>query len=385
MAVVAFTLHELVHLLRHGERSSLSPDENVSMRADASALIALMRDVRRSNHREIDAAMSAADEFLEGNGVEMLFVRDGQIVNDAWDATFGIEYVNLGDTYRATVIYSYERHEFYIGSWGGWVEATEAQFQREVAPECAECGNGFNPEEAGSETTERGDEYDLCGGCVRDRDHLPTWTPQKFQPLIAMLRSIEGPPIAVHVLEHTDNDVILAFSALETEDHFIAQRDDEPFVRHWSGLVGAFRRGQNDLYICGSGGLRGDRNHRNSFHHVQPDLGIERESFQRLAVAVSEYLDSERVDPGLLNTPPVLWTCDQVNEVQWIDDERGNGGGVQAFVRRHPVGSTIEADDLVVWAAAGDELRELINDGFIRWNRDDTVREYLQSIGVCRA
>lgn len=365
MATVAFVADTLVRLLHDGERGS--PDEE----NDASAVIALMNEARRFNHREIGAAMDAADELLEGHGIESLFVRDGQIVNDAWDAAFGIDYVNLGDTYLATVIYDYEAHEFYIGSWGDWVETTEAQLQREVALECAGCGTEFNPDEGGAETTERGDATDLCASCVRDRDHLPMWEPQDNQPLIAMLRSIEGSPIAVHVVEHTGDDVILAFSAQETEDHFIAQRDDEPFVRNWSGLVRAFQQGQPDLYICGSGRERGGRS-------VRPDLGIEREGFQRLAVAMSVYLDSERVDPGLLKTPPALWACNQIDHVQWYE-ERGEAA-VEAYV-----GDPGQTNSLSVWSARSPELEQLIEDGFISWNRDDTVREYLQSIGVCRA
>jgi hypothetical protein len=53
-------------------------------------------------------------------------------------------------------------------------------------------------------------------------------------------------------------------------------------------------------------------------------------------------------------------------------------------VRRHEVGSRFEFDDLVVWSAADEELRQLVEDGFIKWENDDSVRKYLQGIGVCR-
>ena len=39
-------------------------------------------------------------------------------------------YVNMGDTYVATILYDIEKGEFFVTSWGDWVE----EYERENEP-----------------------------------------------------------------------------------------------------------------------------------------------------------------------------------------------------------------------------------------------------------
>ena len=63
-----------------------------------------------------DRLMCALNEIAETHGVEVLMGRDEQ-----WP---DYEYLNSGDTYTATLIYSNKTGTFRVGCWGDIVERT---------------------------------------------------------------------------------------------------------------------------------------------------------------------------------------------------------------------------------------------------------------------
>ena len=73
----------------------------------------------------IDDAMEFADVFLGGHGVEAI-QGDGHFVDKFWRDTV-LLYVNMGDTYDATILYDTESAEFTIGSWGDFMEEWEKE------------------------------------------------------------------------------------------------------------------------------------------------------------------------------------------------------------------------------------------------------------------
>jgi hypothetical protein len=64
--------------------------------------------------------MSAIDEILEGCGVEAIF-REGECIEPI------LSYVNMGDTYVATIVYNHNSKMFHVSSWGECVEKLEAK------------------------------------------------------------------------------------------------------------------------------------------------------------------------------------------------------------------------------------------------------------------
>lgn len=74
-------------------------------------------------------ALQQADRLLEHHGTEE--IRD----EDVWDNYYGDAvalYSNSGDTYNVTVIYDIEEGEFYLTSYGDWLEAYEHQKKLEA-------------------------------------------------------------------------------------------------------------------------------------------------------------------------------------------------------------------------------------------------------------
>jgi hypothetical protein len=61
----------------------------------------------------IERVLCAANEIISGYGVECLVDSDGQA---RW------EYINMGDTYAATLLYNRETGQFTVGTWGDIVE-----------------------------------------------------------------------------------------------------------------------------------------------------------------------------------------------------------------------------------------------------------------------
>lgn len=60
-------------------------------------------------------ALENIDKALEGFGIEV-------IKHPTEYDVFLAEYVNTGDTYNATIVFSYRTRRFYATSWGDWYE-----------------------------------------------------------------------------------------------------------------------------------------------------------------------------------------------------------------------------------------------------------------------
>lgn len=62
--------------------------------------------------------MGALNEILEGHGTEAIYGKE----SETWPIA---EYVNMGDTYTATMLYDYDKEKVVVTSWGDWVERSE--------------------------------------------------------------------------------------------------------------------------------------------------------------------------------------------------------------------------------------------------------------------
>jgi len=76
-------------------------------------------DLSTSDH--VTNGLTAADEILQkaglSHGVEYIGHSD-----DSQHEVWGIEYVNMGDTYRVTLLFDHYRNQFDVCSWGDIVE-----------------------------------------------------------------------------------------------------------------------------------------------------------------------------------------------------------------------------------------------------------------------
>lgn len=78
-------------------------------------------DDYRNYGERIRAAFQIMDVALETHGVEYLEPAD-------YEAQ-GVDYLNTGDTYMATVVYDAKSQQWRITSWGDIVEANEYRFR----------------------------------------------------------------------------------------------------------------------------------------------------------------------------------------------------------------------------------------------------------------
>lgn len=77
--------------------------------------------------------LSAAEKMLERLGILCFGIESVSCADRS------IDYVNLGDTYDATIIQ--EGNDFSVCSWGGWYEETENQHcEEEGETRCGYCG-----------------------------------------------------------------------------------------------------------------------------------------------------------------------------------------------------------------------------------------------------
>jgi hypothetical protein len=68
---------------------------------------------------DVELILEACNEVLQGFGVEYIaHCNDGF----DYDSMYGLSYVNLGDTYKTTVIYNHAKEKFTINCWGNIVE-----------------------------------------------------------------------------------------------------------------------------------------------------------------------------------------------------------------------------------------------------------------------
>lgn len=68
--------------------------------------------------RQVEEALELANEMLDGYGVEAI---SGNWVGGFWGDTVCL-YVNMGDTYAATIFYDAIKGRFYVGDWATFLE-----------------------------------------------------------------------------------------------------------------------------------------------------------------------------------------------------------------------------------------------------------------------
>ena len=72
---------------------------------------------------DIEIKMDALNELLEGHGVESIRMEEVYL-DSYWSNTIGL-YVNMGDTYNTTIVYSIIDDSFLLTSWGDYYEDVE--------------------------------------------------------------------------------------------------------------------------------------------------------------------------------------------------------------------------------------------------------------------
>jgi hypothetical protein len=76
----------------------------------------------------VDIALDAANAALNGHGVEAI---RGDYQVDSYYRDIVALYVNMGDTYDATILYETEPERFTITAWGDWVEHNQRKYRIE--------------------------------------------------------------------------------------------------------------------------------------------------------------------------------------------------------------------------------------------------------------
>ena len=71
--------------------------------------------------RRIDLKLAAVDEIMGGFGVECIGEAECPTIYGEPAA----EYINVGDTYQATLLYDHDRAKWCMTTWGDWVETHE--------------------------------------------------------------------------------------------------------------------------------------------------------------------------------------------------------------------------------------------------------------------
>jgi len=69
---------------------------------------------------KLEQRLCAINEALNGYGVEVI----GDM-NQGDDNKIHAEYINMGDTYSATILFDRHRGRFQLTTWGDWVETFE--------------------------------------------------------------------------------------------------------------------------------------------------------------------------------------------------------------------------------------------------------------------
>lgn len=77
------------------------------------------KDAAREGKRQ--ATMEAADKLLGGYGIEAILDPE---TRDTYRCHALVEYVNMGDTYTATLLL-HPSGTITVGCWGAWVESME--------------------------------------------------------------------------------------------------------------------------------------------------------------------------------------------------------------------------------------------------------------------
>lgn len=137
------------------------PDIDSKKLEDLAAELACPDNTSRDDDEFLEAvndAMDAANKILDGHGVEGVS-GEGADLGKYWRDTI-LLYVNLGDTYDKTVCYDTDEEEFFIGSWGDFIEKWESEEEdddkeeEEEEEEDAEEGEESEEEDAEAEEAE---------------------------------------------------------------------------------------------------------------------------------------------------------------------------------------------------------------------------------------
>lgn len=73
--------------------------------------------------RKDERRLEALNQLLSGHGIEGV-TPEGEVYPK-------MSYVNMGDTYRATIVHDFENNDFFLCSWGDWLEKWEEENPRE--------------------------------------------------------------------------------------------------------------------------------------------------------------------------------------------------------------------------------------------------------------
>ncbi len=350
MARLEFTRNEFEDLF----------DGNEAGEAEVQQLFELLQDARAGS--QSNEGLRQTNLLMNGHGVEAIR-QEGAYV-DNYHGDIIATYVNTGDAYSLTLLLDSETGAFHLTSYGDWLEQWEQAHPREDV--CVQCGDQFSVDELSY--TGEGD-----GGVCPTCNRMHFWTPDEKSPLIAMLRSVEGFPLAVHLWEMvgtygaTKGELVLGFSVpAPIPGNFWASNQTDirrnksprhrmPWVITLPKLQERMRRAEPQVMAIAGG----------------KDVTMERGQYERLMVALDYFLEGHPKEE-FLTTPPPLWTCDQL-QCDW-HQERGDAA----------IGVRIRGLGYWVWDVRDDALQELIDDGFIKWGNDASVREYLHNIGICR-
>jgi hypothetical protein len=103
----------------YNTNSSFNDDVKSNFPEIADEIISTINDVNTNNPREIDDVMDVIDNLISGYGVEV--IRSNNINNKYWIDVVAT-YINLGDTYKTTILYDVINNEFLCISYGNWIE-----------------------------------------------------------------------------------------------------------------------------------------------------------------------------------------------------------------------------------------------------------------------
>ncbi len=99
----------------------LEHDYGDEARAQAKRIREALVDWREGDE-STDGVLKIADKILQGHGVEAIRAEGAR---DSYYMDTVALYVNMGDTYAATLIYDVPRDRWWVTTWGDWLEAEE--------------------------------------------------------------------------------------------------------------------------------------------------------------------------------------------------------------------------------------------------------------------
>lgn len=73
---------------------------------------------------EVDVQLHAINQLLGGFGIE--YIAD---TTDTYTEMYGIDYVNMGDTYTCTVCYDHQSDQWLLSDWGTLLEENPDRFE----------------------------------------------------------------------------------------------------------------------------------------------------------------------------------------------------------------------------------------------------------------